>query len=80
MIFDTYLIQYYFNTILFQVRQKLEQRLSDLESLPSLLRETEHKLQDSQEKIRNHDKRNLENTKLISELTSKVKKRRVCEY
>ena len=54
------------------MKLKLEQRLCDLETLPEMLRSTELKLQDSQERLHTYEKKNIENTKLIVELTSKV--------
>ncbi|BFZ20549.1 hypothetical protein BsWGS_23585 [Bradybaena similaris] len=55
-----------------KVKQRLHQRLQELEPLPQLLRATELRLQEANEKILAHEKRNAEHTKTIAELTAKL--------
>ncbi|CAG5119721.1 unnamed protein product [Candidula unifasciata] len=55
-----------------KVKQRLHQRLQELEPLPELLRATELRLQEANEKILAHEKRNAEYTKMIAELTAKL--------
>ncbi|XP_078603530.1 outer dense fiber protein 2-like isoform X2 [Branchiostoma floridae x Branchiostoma japonicum] len=55
-----------------RVRTRLQQRLAELEPLPELLRESEIKIQDMTDRINAYEKRALEHTKLITELTVKV--------
>lgn len=58
---------------LFQVKVRLHQRLQELEPLPDMLKSSELKLYESQERVNIYEKKNSENTKLISELTTKVR-------
>lgn len=55
-----------------QVKVRLHQRLQELEPLPDMLKSTELKLFESQERMLLYEKKNTENTKLIAELTAKV--------
>uniref|UniRef100_A0A0B6ZZI0 Outer dense fiber protein 2 n=1 Tax=Arion vulgaris TaxID=1028688 RepID=A0A0B6ZZI0_9EUPU len=55
-----------------KVKQRLHQRLQELEPLPELLRATELRLQEANEKVVSHEKRNIENTRIIAELTAKL--------
>ena len=55
-----------------KVKARMQSRLQELEPLPEMLKSAELKLQDSKEQLQSAEKRNLENTKLIAELTSKV--------
>ncbi|CAH1272525.1 ODF2L [Branchiostoma lanceolatum] len=55
-----------------RVRTRLQQRLAELEPLPELLRESEIKIQDMTDRINAYEKRALDHTKLITELTVKV--------
>ena len=56
-----------------QVKVRLHQRLQELEPLPDMLKSTELKLFESQERMLLYEKKNTENTKLIAELTAKVR-------
>ncbi|KAJ7370112.1 spermatogenesis [Desmophyllum pertusum] len=55
-----------------KVKMKLQQRLSELEPLADLLKSSDVRLQDSQERMMAYERRSNEHTKLISELTQKV--------
>ena len=55
-----------------QVKGRLQTRLAELEPIPELLKTTELRLQDANEKLLAYEKRNTDNTKLIAELTAKV--------
>ncbi|XP_052092017.1 outer dense fiber protein 2-like isoform X5 [Mytilus californianus] len=55
-----------------QVKVRLHQRLQELEPLPEMLKSSELRLYESQERMNIYEKKNGENTKLISELTAKV--------
>ncbi|XP_013420317.1 outer dense fiber protein 2 [Lingula anatina] len=55
-----------------RVKMRLQQRLEELEPLPELLKTTELKLQDAQERLLVYERKNTDNTKLIAELTVKV--------
>ena len=61
-----------------QVKARLHQRLQELEPLPELLRTTELRLHEANEKLLQYERRNSENTKLIAELTAKVQCVCVC--
>ena len=61
--------------LLSQVKARLHQRLQELEPLPELLRTTELRLHEANEKLLQYERRNSENTKLIAELTAKVQRR-----
>ncbi|XP_077968722.1 outer dense fiber protein 2-like [Styela clava] len=54
-----------------RVRKQMLQRMKDLQPLPELLKETEMKLQDAQDQIHTFERRSAEQTRIISELTSK---------
>ena len=60
--------------LLSQVKARLHQRLQELEPLPELLRTTELRLHEANEKLLQYERRNSENTKLIAELTAKVER------
>ncbi|XP_060071195.1 outer dense fiber protein 2-like isoform X2 [Ylistrum balloti] len=55
-----------------QVKARLHNRLQELEPLPDMLKSTELKLHDANERIIMYERKNTENTKLITELTAKV--------
>ncbi|KAL9988685.1 hypothetical protein ACROYT_G003159 [Oculina patagonica] len=55
-----------------KVKMKMQQRLSELEPLADLLKSSDVRLQDSQERMMAYERRSNEHTKLISELTQKV--------
>ncbi|XP_071157397.1 outer dense fiber protein 2-like isoform X4 [Mytilus edulis] len=55
-----------------QVKVRLHQRLQELEPLPEMLKSSELRLYESQERMNIYEKKNGESTKLISELTAKV--------
>ncbi|CAL1546940.1 unnamed protein product [Lymnaea stagnalis] len=55
-----------------KVKQRLHQRLQELEPLPELLRATELRLHDANEKIQTYERRNSDSMKIISELTAKL--------
>ncbi|XP_071509916.1 outer dense fiber protein 2-like [Diadema antillarum] len=55
-----------------KVRSRLEQRLLELEPLPGMLRTTEQKLLEATEKLLSHEQKSLDQTKLITELSTKV--------
>ncbi|XP_076436219.1 outer dense fiber protein 2-like isoform X3 [Babylonia areolata] len=58
-----------------KVKVRLHQRLQELEPLPELLRTTELRLHEANEKLLQYERRNSDNTKLIAELTAKVESR-----
>lgn len=55
-----------------KVKMKLQQRLQELEPLADLLKSTDARLQESQERMLAYERRSGDQTKLISELTQKV--------
>ncbi|XP_021362358.1 outer dense fiber protein 2-like isoform X2 [Mizuhopecten yessoensis] len=55
-----------------KVKARLHNRLQELEPLPDMLKTTELKLHDANERIIMYERKNTENTKLITELTAKV--------
>ena len=55
-----------------KVKVRLHQRLQELEPLPDMLKSSELKLYESQERMSLSEKKNAENTRLISELTAKI--------
>eukprot|EP00118_Oscarella_pearsei_P010833 m.68673 g.68673 ORF g.68673 m.68673 type:complete len:777 (+) comp35546_c0_seq3:117-2447(+) len=55
-----------------RVRLQLQQRLSELEPLPELLKASELRLQDVQERLSSYEKKAIDHTQLIGELTAKV--------
>ncbi|XP_069119447.1 outer dense fiber protein 2-like isoform X4 [Argopecten irradians] len=54
-----------------KVKARLHNRLQELEPLPDMLKSTELKLHDANERIIMYERKNTENTKLITELTAK---------
>ena len=58
--------------ILSQVKERLQARLLELEPIPEMLRSTELRLQETNEKLAAEQKKNAENTKLVADLTLKV--------
>ncbi|XP_033732392.1 outer dense fiber protein 2-like isoform X6 [Pecten maximus] len=54
-----------------KVKARLHNRLQELEPLPDMLKTTELKLHDANERIIMYERKNTENTKLITELTAK---------
>ena len=61
-----------FSPNFFQVKQRLHQRLQELEPLPELLRATELRLHEANEKLVTYERRSLEQNKMVAELTAKV--------
>ena len=61
-----------FSAILWQVKERLQARLLELEPIPEMLRSTELRLQETNEKLAAEQKKNAENTKLVADLTLKV--------
>ena len=57
---------------IFQVKARLHNRLQELEPLPEMLKTTELRLHDANERMMLYERKNTENTKLIVELTTKV--------
>ncbi len=55
-----------------QVKERLQARLVELEPIPELLRSTELRLQEANEKLAAEQKKNAENAKLVGDLTLKV--------
>ncbi|RUS87173.1 hypothetical protein EGW08_005013 [Elysia chlorotica] len=55
-----------------KVKQRLHQRLQELEPLPELLRATELRLHEANEKLLSYERRNLEQNKMVAELTAKL--------
>eukprot|EP00795_Rhopilema_esculentum_P011002 gene11002-19842_t len=55
-----------------KVVSRLEKKIAELESYPDLLKTSEIRLEDAQERLRSYEKRSTEHTKLIAELTQKV--------
>lgn len=55
-----------------KVKMKLQQRLQELEPLADLLKSTDARLQESQDRMLAYERRSGDHTKLISELTQKV--------
>lgn len=55
-----------------QVRQRLEDRLGELEPLPELLKSTELRLHDAHEKLLAYDRKYDDKTQVIADLTAKV--------
>lgn len=69
---ETYKVRQDGETELEKVKSRLQTRLQELEPIPELLKTTELRLQDAGEKLLSYEKRHMDNTKLISELTTKV--------
>ena len=59
--------------LLRQVKGRLQARLHDLEPLPELLKTTELRLFEAQERLAMHEKKASENAQLIAQLTAKVR-------
>ncbi|XP_064649329.1 outer dense fiber protein 2-like isoform X5 [Lineus longissimus] len=55
-----------------RVRNRLQQRLNDLEPLPEMLKTTELRLQDAVEKNHQYERRHAEHTQMLGELSTKV--------
>ncbi|GFR89811.1 outer dense fiber protein 2 [Elysia marginata] len=55
-----------------KVKQRLHQRLQELEPLPELLRATELRLHEANEKLVTYERRSLDQNKMIAELTAKL--------
>ncbi|KAH9498966.1 Outer dense fiber protein 2 [Bulinus truncatus] len=55
-----------------KVKQRLHQRLQELEPLPEMLRATELKLHDTNEKLLSYEARHADNMRIIAELTAKL--------
>lgn len=55
-----------------KVKLKMQQRLQELEPLADLLKSTDVRLQESQDRLLAYERRSGEHTKLIAELTQKV--------
>nr|CAB3264551.1 outer dense fiber protein 2-like [Phallusia mammillata] len=58
-----------------RVREQMLDRMRDLQPLPELLKETEMKLQDTQDKLHVFEQRSAEQTRIIAELTNKTEDR-----
>lgn len=54
-----------------RMRDQMLNRMKELQALPELLKEAEIKLKDTQDQLYIHEKRSAEQTKVISELTSR---------
>ncbi|XP_076822290.1 outer dense fiber protein 2-like isoform X1 [Clavelina lepadiformis] len=54
-----------------RVREQMLERMRDLQPLPELLKETEMKLRDAQDKLHVYEQRSVEQTRIIAELTNK---------
>ncbi|XP_064649326.1 outer dense fiber protein 2-like isoform X2 [Lineus longissimus] len=54
-----------------RVRNRLQQRLNDLEPLPEMLKTTELRLQDAVEKNHQYERRHAEHTQMLGELSTK---------
>ena len=55
-----------------QVKTQLQDRLQELQPLPEMLKNTELRLHESEDSLRNSERRNMENNKVIAELQTKV--------
>ncbi|KAL3872491.1 hypothetical protein ACJMK2_040412 [Sinanodonta woodiana] len=55
-----------------KVKNRLHHRLQELEPLPELLKSSELRLHETEDKVMSYDRKNAENTKLIAELTAKI--------
>ncbi len=53
-------------------KEKLQQRLTELEPLPELLKNTELKLHDAMKKLKEHEQRNQDQSRLIENLQKKL--------
>lgn len=56
-----------------QVKGRLQTRLAELEPIPELLQATELRLQDTSERLQRSERRSTDSTRLIAELTAKVR-------
>ena len=59
--------------VLLQVKCRLQSRLTELEPIPALLQTTELRLADTTERLQLAERRHHDNTRLIAELTAKVR-------
>ncbi|XP_032904494.1 outer dense fiber protein 2 isoform X3 [Amblyraja radiata] len=55
-----------------QVRRQMQKKLSDLESVPELLKLTEHKLQDCQQQLAMYEKKNVDQSSIICDLRMEI--------
>ena len=55
-----------------QVKNQLHNRLQELQPLPELLKNTELRLHDTEDKLMSSERNNTENKRIISELSAKV--------
>lgn len=58
-----------------KVKEQMLERMKDLQTLPDVLKETELRLQDTQDKLHVYEQRSTEQTRIIAELTSKAEDR-----
>ena len=65
------------NFLYLQVKSQLQDRLQELQPLPEMLKNTELKLHEREDDLRNSERRNSENAKLIAELNLKVNFKRL---
>lgn len=62
------------------MRTQLQRRLNDLEPVPELLKVTELRLQEANEKNAQSELRNQENKRVMAEYTQKVKRAKLNKY
>lgn len=55
-----------------QVKNQLQDRLQELQPLPEMLKNTEIRLHESEDQLRNSERKNAENSRIISDLSLKV--------
>jgi hypothetical protein len=55
-----------------RIKEKLQQRLVELEPLPELLKTTELQLHESTQKLKDYEQRNVEQNKTIADLQTKI--------
>uniref|UniRef100_H2ZEZ2 Outer dense fiber protein 2 n=1 Tax=Ciona savignyi TaxID=51511 RepID=H2ZEZ2_CIOSA len=55
-----------------RVREQMLDRMRDLQPLPELLKETEMKLQDAQDKLHVYEQRSAEQSRIIADMTTKT--------
>ena len=60
------------NIYFFQVKTQLHHRLQELQPLPEMLKSTELKLHDTEDRLMVSERKNGDNNKLIAELSAKV--------
>jgi outer dense fiber protein 2 len=58
-----------------KIKEKLQMRLSELEPLPELLKNTELKLHDAMKKLKDYEQRNSDQNKTIDNLQKKIDER-----